>query len=314
MRRHDAITALSLSSLAALAPALAWAQGAEKLQVAGPPTEDSTNVLYGIKSGLFGRAGLDVEMISTSSGTAAVTAMVAGTYPIAKTSLLALFNAHLRGIGVVIVAPELLYLARSRFALLQTAPDAPYRTGADLNGKTIGVPALNDLNTLATRAWVDKNGGDWKSLKFTEIPNSAMEPAIVQKRVDAAILQQPQLDNSLSAGTTRTLGDGWGAIAPTFLAGAYVARLDWVSQHADAIRKYNRALAEATTYVNAHPNETAPLVVELTKIEMPVVAKMIRSTNATTLDTALIQPFIDAAAKYETIPRAFPARDLTWNG
>ena len=41
---------------------------------------------------------------------------------------------------------------RNPLSLLQIAPDAAYKTGSDLNGKTIGTPALNDLNNLLTAA------------------------------------------------------------------------------------------------------------------------------------------------------------------
>ena len=196
--------------------------------------------------------------------------------------------------------------------MLQIAADAPYRTGADLNGKTIGVPALGDLITLTTRAWVDKNGGDSRTLKFVEVPNSAIETAIAAHRVDAGLLQSPQLDASISAGTTKSLGYSYGSIAAAYMGGAFVVRTDWADQHANAVRRFVRILFEAAAYVNAHPTETAPLVAELTKIEVADVGKMRRSLNGTTLEPALIQPVIDVAAKYEVIAHAFPAREILW--
>jgi NitT/TauT family transport system substrate-binding protein len=272
-------------------------------------------VYYGIKSGIFGRAGLDLELVGTSSGSAAVTAMIAGTYQLAKTSLLSVFSAHLRAIPITIVAPEFTYNARSPFALLQVASDSSLHSAGDLSGKTIGVPALGDLNTLATRAWVDKGGGDWKSLKFVEMPNAVMEAALQQKRIDAAMMQPPQLDASIAAGTTRTIGDGYGAIAPGFLVGAFVARADWVAQHADVARKFARGVAEAGAYVNAHETETLPLVAELTKIPAAQTAKMHRSFNATgPLDPNTVQVLIDATVKYDLLPRTFSAREICWTG
>lgn len=220
----------------------------------------------------------------------------------------------MRNIPIVLVAPEIVYSPQSPFALLLMAADAPYKSDADLNGKTIGVPSLGDLNTLAARAWVDKTGGDWRSLKFVELPNAALEAALVEHRIDAAMVQPPQLDSSLAAGTTKTLGDAYGAIAPTFLSSGYVASTPWVAAHAELVRKWAATLATATTYVNAHHAETAPLVSELTKIPLADTAKLHRANNATTLDPALIQPFIDASAKYELIARAFPARDLLVTG
>jgi hypothetical protein len=41
---------------------------------------------------------------------------------------------------------------------------------------------------------------------------------------------------------------------------------------------------------------------------------MHRSLNATALDPKLVQPFIDAAAKYEHIAHAFPAHEIFWTG
>jgi NitT/TauT family transport system substrate-binding protein len=315
MRRRHLITALGTALAATAITRTAFAQATlEKLKVAGPPTEDATNIYYAVKNGLFGRAGLDVEMINTSSGTAATTAMITGTYDISRTSVMPLLTAHTRGIPIVIVGPELLTVGNNPFALLQIPVDSALRTGADLNGKTMGVPALNDQNSLATRAWVDKNGGDWRSLKFTEIPNSALEAALVQHRVDAAVLQQPALAASLAAGTSKTLGNAYSAIAQTYMSGCYAARSDWAVAHADALRRFNSVMASATNYIQSHLQESAPLVVELTKIELATAQKMHRAINATTLDAALIQPLIDAAVRYEHLQRGFPAREVLWTG
>ena len=299
---------------AVAAPAGVRAQAAlEKIRMVAPPAEDLTNLYYGIKAGMFARAGLEVEMVPAGSGAAATTAVITGTYEVARTSMLVVFAAHLRNIPIAIVAPSIVNTARTPFAELQIAVDSPYKTGADFNGKTMAVPTLGDINSLATKAWVDKNGGDWRSLKFVEIPNVAMEAAIADHRVAGAVLQSPQLDASVAAGTSKTLADAYAAIAPAFMGAAYVARTDWAAQHADALRRFVRVLAEAAGYVNTHPVETAPLVAELTKIEIANTAKIHRTLNATTLDPALVQPVIDAAAKYELIARSFPARELFWN-
>jgi NitT/TauT family transport system substrate-binding protein len=312
MRRRQALSGLALTSALALgAPLRALAQAApQKVQLVGPETEDLTSLYYAIKNGLFLREGLDLSLTGATSGSAATAAVIAGTYEMAKASLLAMFAAHLRGLPIAIVAPELVYTPANAYALLQVAVDSPVRTGADLNGKTIGVPALNDLNELATRAWVDKNGGDWRSLKFVEVPNSLMDAALQQRRIDAGMMQSPSLDASLIAKTTRTLGDGYGAIAPSFYVGGFIARSDWAASNMDAVRKFNRVMAQASSYVNAHPNETLSYTVELTKIEIAPGQKIHRSLMATTLDPALVQAVIDAAAKYEVIARAFPAREI----
>jgi NitT/TauT family transport system substrate-binding protein len=295
-----------------VSPRLVRAQSGERIRIAGPLNEDMTPPYYAIKSGMFSRAGLEVELVGTSSGSAAVTAVIGGTYEIAKTSLLSVFAAHLRGIPIAIVAPQFESGVDKPYSVLQVPADAPYKNGADLNGKTAGVSSLNDLNTLATMAWVDKTGGDWKSVKFVEIPNSALEAALQQHRIDIAMMQPPYLDASLAAGTSKTVGDGFAAIAPRFLVGGYIARIDWADQHADVVRRFARVLAEASAYVNAHYRETQPLVVELTKLPAAAMEKLRRTVSSTTLDLATVQPLIDAAAKYGLLARGFSAREIVW--
>ena len=124
---------------------------------------------------------------------------------------------------------------------------------------------------------MDKNGGDWRSLQEVEFPNSAAEAALVRHDIDVDLMTSPVLDVALAAGTTRTIGDAFEAIAPVFMMGAYVARPDWAAQHCDAIRTFNRVLAVAVNYVNTHLTETAPLVTELTKVPLPTVLKMART-------------------------------------
>jgi NitT/TauT family transport system substrate-binding protein len=221
--------------------------------------------------------------------------------------------AHTRGIPIVLVAPQAVYTAENPFSLLQVAPDSTFKTGADLNGKTISVFGINDINQLSTSAWVDKHGGDSRTLKFIEIPPSLTADAIAQHRIDAGELLEPALDASIAAGTTKTLADAYGAIARTFMFGAYVARSDWADDHPDLTRRFLRVTIEMSRYTNAHPAETAEMMAEITKIPLPILQKMKRVVCATSFEPRMVQPLIDAAAHYHQIPQGFPATDFFWN-
>jgi ABC-type nitrate/sulfonate/bicarbonate transport system substrate-binding protein len=313
--RRKAVSLLGLTAVAAATQRPRRASAAlEPIRISGLLTEAVCPLYYGVKTGRFERAGIDVDYIASNSGAAAMAAVVSGAYEMGTSNLLSICSAHLRDMPIVVVAPQVLYTTRTREAMLQVAVNAPIRTGADLNGKTIGVPTLAGINTLAAKAWVDKNGGDPATLKFVEIPNSAQPQAIAQRRIDAGILEPPVLEASIADGTSKTIGDPMGAIASEYLIAAFVVRADWAAQHADTLKKFTRVLSESAKYVNTHSAQTAQLVSELTKIDLAVVAKMNRTLGGTSLDPGQVQPLIDAAAKYGSIPRSFPARDLFWTG
>jgi len=270
--------------------------------------------MYAVKNGDFARAGLDVDVVSVRGGSVAMPAVVSGTYQVARVNLLSICTAHARNIPIVLIAPQSIYNTRTKEALFQIPTDSTAKSGADLNNKTVAVVSLNDIDTLAAKTWVDKNGGDLKTLKFVEVPTSAMAAAIAQHRVDAAVMEPPYLETSLTEGTSKTLGDPMGAIGNNYMIAGYIARSDWATQNADAVRRFGRVWAQAATYVGSHPAETAPLVADFTKTDLAVVQKMSRATYGTTLEPAAVQPLIDAAAKYGFLERPFPARELFWSG
>ena len=299
-----------------LAPRALRAQSLEKIQFAGVPTDDMTPIYWAIKTGMYQKAGLDVEIVPTSSGTIATTAVIAGTYQMGKGSLIASLVAHLRGLPLTVIANSAIWNKNVLFNEALVAADSTIKTGADLNGKTGATPALNDLNQLVIEAWVDKNGGDSKTMQWIEIPNSALGAALVAHRIDVCALQEPQLSAQLATGKVRALAPVYSAVSDHFVFGVYFANAAWAKEHADAVHRWVSTTFEAAAYTNAHHAQTVAMMSAVTKIPEPIIAKMARIEGAThaTSSPALMQPLIDAAAKYKFIAHAFPAKDLMFTG
>ena len=293
----------------ALWPTILRAQTLDKVRLAGVATDDLTPVYYAIKNGLYQKAGLDVEVIPTSSGTAATEAVVSGAYEMGKGSLIASLTAHLKGLPLTIVGNGAIWDPKSPFSMMVVAADSTYKAGADFNGKTLSTPALNDLNELTMSAWIDKTGGDSKSTKWIELPNAAAGAALADHRVEATSLNEPQLTAALETGKVRVLAPCYSAISDHFVFTVYFAQPDWAAKHADTIKKLVRVTYDAAAYTNAHHAETAAMMADVTKIPLETITKMARVNGSTSGDPALIQPAINMAAKYNFIPRAFPAKE-----
>jgi NitT/TauT family transport system substrate-binding protein len=298
----------------ALWPTILRAQTLEKIRLAGVATDDLTPVYYAIKNGLYQKAGLDVEVVPTSTGTAATEAVVGGAYEMGKGSLIASLVAHLKGLPLTIVGNGAVWDPKSPFSLMVAAADSPAKSGADLNGKTLSTAALNDLNQLAMRVWIDKTGGDSKTVKWIELPNSAAGAALADHRVEATCLNEPQLSAAIETGKVRALAPCYSAIGEHFVFTVYFAQPDWAAKHADAIKKYVRVTSEAAAYTNTHHAETAAMMADITKIPVATITKMARVNGSTSGDPGLIQPAIDMAAKYNNIARSFPAKEAYFNG
>jgi ABC-type nitrate/sulfonate/bicarbonate transport system substrate-binding protein len=79
------------------------------VRVAGVLSDELTPVLYAQKSGMYTKAGLDVQIVPAASGAAVTTAVLAGSIEIGKSSLISLMNAHLRGVPLAIIGGSGVY-------------------------------------------------------------------------------------------------------------------------------------------------------------------------------------------------------------
>jgi ABC-type nitrate/sulfonate/bicarbonate transport system substrate-binding protein len=91
---------------------------------------------------------------------------------------------------------------------------------------------------------------------------------------------------------------------------AWFANVGFVAKNADAVRKFGEIMLRAEAYVAAHHDETVDLIANFSGVEAATIRAQPRSAYAPSLDPVLIQPMIDTAARYGSIPSRFDAREL----
>ena len=155
------------------------AQSLVKLRIASPPNADFVMAEWAQKSGVFRKYGLDADITIMASGSAAAAAMAGGSLEFARSSTLSLIEAHARGLHFVFVSPSSVYNTDAPTSGLVVAKDGPIHSAADLNGKMVSVPAVGDLDTIATSGWIDQNGGDSRTIKFLGLPHRAAPEAVI---------------------------------------------------------------------------------------------------------------------------------------
>ncbi len=312
MIRPAFLRALGATASAAIvaSPARSGAQTMPKVLVASAPDEDAVAALWSIDTGAFRKAGLDVTIQRASSGAAIAAAVIGNAVDIGKSSSMGLVTAHAKGIPLVLLAPAAIYNTDLPNAGLVVAKNAPYKTAADLNGKTFAVTALGDIFAVAIQAWIDQNGGDSKTLKFVELPAAAIPDGIAAGRVDGGMLANPIFAGSIDSGKCRLLSHAFDAIAPHFIGAAFFCTADYATKNRELVTTFRRVLAQSATYINAHHDESVPSIARFTGIEESVIRSMPRLTLGTSLDPKLLQPLIDAAVRYGSIPKGFNASEM----
>jgi NitT/TauT family transport system substrate-binding protein len=309
MNRATSLSLLGSAVILGRPSAGAFAQTSlTTIRVGATPIDSLAPVAYAMRTGMFEKAGLQIELSMMGSGNAITAAVAGGALDIGLSSLVAIIQGHLRGIPLTIVAPGGLWVD-SDTAGLVVPKASPLRKASDFNGKTISTNALASLDTVAMQAWVDQNGGDSKTLHFFELPAAAVEAALTQGRIDASLLSNPQYAAAIADGA-RSVAHVYDAVGRQFSLGVWVAMQSYVQQNHAVVERFSRVVADAGAFARAHPDATVNDEAQYTKQDPSVIAHMKRQRMGTTVSATDIQPVIDASAKYKFTERAFPAAEL----
>lgn len=302
---------VAASLLAAASSATAQTANLPTIHLISSPSEDMIPFWYAQSTGMFKAAGVNAVLEKTSSGATTAQAIAGGADAVGRASLSSLIAAHVRGIPFVLIAPSAIHRKNvSVNSAIIVAANSPVKSVLELQGKTVSCTAIGDIGYLGLRSMIDGQGGDSSTVKWVELPISAVAAAVDAGRVDAGVSAEPYMSRDLTGGKVRALVDMLDGYPGEILEGAYFATRDYATANADALARFARVLRQAAIYTNAHVAEMVPLLVANTGMELDVATRMKRALNGTTFDPSQVQPVIDIAAKYKQIPARFDAREL----
>jgi NitT/TauT family transport system substrate-binding protein len=296
----------------ALAPSLAHAQALTPLTIAAIPSDISGEAYYAADMGFFKKNGLEATFAPFSNGGAISAAVISGAADIGYSNVISLSLAHGRGLPVTILAPANMHLHDAPTAgIMVVKRTSPITSARDLGGKTVAVIGLSNIADIAVRQWVDKNGGDVKSVKFVELPFAEMKAALEAGRVDAASLDttgDPLLGKP--GDTLRVIGNSFDSLAHRFVPSVWFTTTDWVAKHPAAAKAFVVAMRETAAWANHHRAESAKILAAYMKVDPQQIESIARVTYGDVVTPDLIQPDIDAAVRYGVLKTPFAASEL----
>jgi NitT/TauT family transport system substrate-binding protein len=299
------------AALAALPRAARAASGAPAVVRAGTiPADVSAVVTYADDLGYFRNTGLDVQIQIMQSGPVIAPAVLGGSLDVGAANVGSLAGARERGLPLRIFAPASEVSAATLSDVLMVKDDSPIHTGADMNGKTVGIVAMKTLQHACVLAWIDKHGGDSKTVKFVEVPFPEMIGALDAGRVDIAIPSEPFTTQGRAG--NRVLGSCYEVFPKPVLLFGFFATDAWLAANGDVATRFSAAIKAAAIWANAHPLASATLLTRFTKVDPAIAARMNRATYATAIDPAMIQPPIDLMVRYGMLPKTIAANDVIW--
>ena len=219
--------------------------------------------------GHFKNHGLDVQLVYTRGGNAAMQALIGGAVDYAATALDVALQAY---VNVRADIRRFVVTGRLPLFAVVTAPKAAGQIQSikDLEGKTIGVSALGNADHSLTIYLLKEAGADSTKVQFATMGVNLFE-ALRQGQIDAGVVQEPALTLLRRAGARVLVNAMDLDDAKRYLGGAYefmgvAVRGKEVEQRRPEMVALTAALAESLKALRAMSGEqlTAALPKEMT--------------------------------------------------
>jgi NitT/TauT family transport system substrate-binding protein len=291
---------MQLAGAAAVMPPFgAGAATPLKLRIGSGHGLGAAQAFYAQELGVYARHDLEVDLQIPVSLKYGVDQIAAGKMDIANGNVISIAGEGQKGNDFVIIAPGVNYDSDTPTTVLVQAPFSDFKTGKDLEGKTVATLEENDLAQFSVKNWVDATGGDARKVNWIHgIPMGDVGEPLNDKRIAAALIANPAWTNLRTAGKVKLLANTFELIGKTFLPAAFFAKRDWVMANREATRRFAAAINETAQWANAHHDETVKLVSKLTKAPEAQVAQMFRARYPGKIEIDAIQRPLDVAVKY----------------
>jgi NitT/TauT family transport system substrate-binding protein len=254
---------------------------------------------FGVQKGFFTAHGLDVKVVPQQGGAAIVPGLVSGNLQIGGSNVVSILLARGRNLPVKIIAPGTSVGTdpATDFSAVVVAGNSPIQSGRDLAGKTIGVNTLKNVNDVVIKSYLEAQGADASTVKFSEMPFPAMLAAVRQGRVDAALVIEPFATTAQNQGA-RVLFRPYVEAKPNLAIGTYSATQQYIQQNPDTVKAFQQGLADTAKYVGEHPDEFRSALTTIAKVAPDLAAKVNLPVWRSQMDRESLEFFADRMVRY----------------
>lgn len=266
--RRAPIALLCLASLLT-APALAQTT---QVRVGYTSGNDVSAAFVARAKGMFQKRGLDVSLTATSIGSNIPAALESGTLEVGTPTAPVLLLAAAGGLELVpISGGSVSYRISKDHAVLARA-GLELTTAQDFIGKRIGMAGFGGFLDLLFEEWLKRNGVPANKVNMIEMGQPLMNDALKGGTVDAVVAADPNVTRMQQTGAGHVVLYIDSQFPDDLPVIVYVSSRSWVSKHRDAARAYAEAIAEASSYGLANPDELRQIITDYTKLPPQVIA------------------------------------------
>ncbi|WP_168211357.1 ABC transporter substrate-binding protein [Actinosynnema sp. ALI-1.44] len=271
------------------------------IKVADLKIIDSAPIRLAVDKGHFKAEGLNVELTTGGKGSVNVDNVIGGSIDIGLTSYPPAIAAVVKGKNDIKIVADAMTTTENLF-LLVVAKDGAVRTVKDLIGKKIGVSSKGGIGELALRSQMAINGVIITNEQYFSMPFADMPAALERNDIQAAIMNEPFLTQTLQAkGVSKLLSPFSGSTAD-FPTSGWIAKRDFVEKNPKTLAAFQRAMAKAVQDAQDRGTVEAA-VVKYVGVPPNVASLMTMPVFSSSTDARRFQRVVDLMKETGELPK-----------
>jgi len=297
MRRHGALAILLAAVLVTGCGGNAEKAtgGLEKttITVASLPLLDAAGVHLAVSRKLFEAEGLQVKIQPVAQSIAALPALKNGQLDlIAGANYVTFLQAHQQGTLKLRILADAAAEA-PKFMQLLVLSDSPIKTAKDLEGKTVAVNILNNIQSLTLNQILKAGGADPSKVKYRAVQFPLMDKALANHDVDAVHTGEPfgtVIQGKLKA---RMVIDGGGAPVTGLPVSGYVTTEEFVTKYPKTAAAIQRVLLKAQQLAAGDRSQVDSVLPSYAKVDEQTAKTLVLPEYPASLDAGKLQRLAD---------------------
>ncbi|MFE5291376.1 ABC transporter substrate-binding protein [Isoptericola sp. NPDC056618] len=269
------------------------------------PIVDVAPIYLGVQEGIFDKHGLDVTLESAQGGAAIVPAVVSGQYQFGFSNTTSLLLAASNGLELQAVAEGVSSTGEegADFGAVVAPADSGIASAKDLEGKTVAVNTLNNINTTTVNKAVEADGGDPSTITYTELAFPDIVAAVQKGDVDAGQVVEPFLTQAAGQGLEQVVSN-YAVTDPDLTVAMYFTSNAFAQQDPDTVQAFTDAMAESLAYAQDNPDAVREVLTTYTEIDEATLKDLTLPRWPAEIDTDSVQLLADLAVADGLMPEA----------
>jgi NitT/TauT family transport system substrate-binding protein len=226
---------------------------AESLTIGTMANAGDTLIFIADEEGYFAANGLDVTLKTYDSGLAATNMMLEGEADLAYATEFVVAGKALQKTGISIVATY----SKNETVVIAGQKEHGIEHISDLKGKRIGL-ARGTINEFYLGRLLDLNGISTADVTLVDTKLTQLADALSNGSVDAVVAGSRNIYPIIQQQGSQVFT--WPAHSGQPAYGTLVGKNDWITRHAEPVKRLMVSLAQAENYILRHPVEAKALV------------------------------------------------------